>query len=249
MTDERRPRKRRRGEHRAEEKELEGHAAEESERALGRAVAIGIPAATLLGAVVAGVVASLGSALLVLAAGALVGTIALLWASVRTLSGDAPLAAGFVQQATERADLKALLEDKRRALRALKDLESEHSLGKIDDDDYKTFAAQYREEAKRIFKAIDDAVAPYRDKAEEIAREYLAKRGLAGQGVHDTDGGEQETKEKEDGTTPERDLALGDGRVACRSCDASNEADAAFCKQCGASMRGKAKSEVGDVPA
>src|SRR5580658_10321038 len=78
-----------------------------AERALGRAVALGLPLTAVLGAVVAGVVASVGSALLVLAAGALIGTIGLLWASVRTLSGDAPLAEGFEAQAqtTERRDV------------------------------------------------------------------------------------------------------------------------------------------------
>ena len=33
-------------------------------------------------------------------------------------------------------------------LRALKDLESEHAIGKIDDADYASFVARYRDEAK-----------------------------------------------------------------------------------------------------
>ena len=104
---------------------------DEAERTLGRAVALGLPVASVLGAILVGFVASLGSGLLVLAAGALLGAITLVWVSVRTLSGDAPLAAGFQELAAKRHGVDALSEDKRRVLRALKDLENEHELGKI----------------------------------------------------------------------------------------------------------------------
>jgi hypothetical protein len=236
------------------EREREARASEESERALGRAVAFGIPVVSLVGAILAGVVGSLGSALLVLAAGALVGTIAFLWASVRTLSGDAPLAAGLELETNERGDLKALLEEKRRALRALKDLESEHALGKIDDEDYATFAAQYRDEAKRILKAIDDLVAPYREKAEKMAQDYLTKRGVSSEDDASEDDAPEESTGEDDGVGEappnEKEAPVADaGRRDCKSCGASNEADAAFCKQCGASMRAKTRNEEGDVPA
>src|SRR6202011_3280090 len=72
--------------------EVSGRAAADSaERALGRYVAVGLPAAAVLGAAGLWAYAGPGPGVLVLAAGALLGTIALLWSSVRTLSGDAPL--------------------------------------------------------------------------------------------------------------------------------------------------------------
>jgi hypothetical protein len=260
--------------------------ADDAERALGRAVAIGLPLATLAGAVVVGLLGSLGSALLVLAAGALLGTIAFLWASVRTLSGDAPLAEGLDEPA-ERDDVKMLLDEKRRALRALKDLESEHALGKIDDADYERVAAEYRDEAKRVMRSIDAALAPYREKAEELAREYLQKQeepavvrvrkrrsssekarpraervaegsGDAGDAIEPSPRPPSERlaarlEEPEPPTAPvlpEPDRSKKSSeRVACSACGASNEGDAAFCKQCGASMRARNTVEKSDVSA
>src|SRR5450432_2347091 len=149
-----------------------------AERALGRAVAAGLPILSIACAILVGFVASVGSGLLVLASGALIGTIALLWASVRTLSGDAPLPADLEALAAQNRDVDALVEDKRRVLRALKDLENEHAIGKIDDADYETLAMQYRLEAKALMREMDHNAAPALAEAERIAREYLAKQGL-----------------------------------------------------------------------
>src|SRR5262245_2006215 len=94
--------------------------ADEAERRLGRAVALGLPALCLAAALSVGVAGSVASAFLVLASGALLGAIALLWASVRTLSGDAPLAADLETVAAADPAVDGLAERKRRVLRALK---------------------------------------------------------------------------------------------------------------------------------
>src|SRR5260370_18804083 len=147
---------------------------DDTERLLGRAFAWGLPAVSVVTAVVVAWLASLGPALLVLASGAMVGTIALLWASLRTLSGDAPLPSGLEAMASHRHVVTRIAEDKRRVLRALKDLESEHALGKIDEGDYHVLAERYREEAKAMMRHLDDDIAPLRAEAERLAREYVA---------------------------------------------------------------------------
>jgi hypothetical protein len=203
---------------------------DEAERQLGRLVSRGLPLACLAAAIVVGTMAGMGSALLIVAAGALLGTIALLWASVRTLSGDAPLPLELEALAAHRHGVDALGEEKRRVLRALKDLESEHAIGKIDDGDYRDFVARYREEAKTVMRRMDLRVAPLRDEAERIARDYLTKRGLVGTGDK-TD--EAETPEQAE---PAAVTTAASDRVSCAACDTSNEADATFCKKCGASL-------------
>jgi hypothetical protein len=190
------------------------------ERILGRTIGVGLPLASVLGALAVGAVAGVGSALLVLAAGALLGAIGLVWASVRTLSGDAPLTTDFEELVTRRPGVDALAEEKGRLLRALKDLESEHDLGKIDDEDFQSIVARYRDEAKVVMRKMDVQVAPYREEAELIAREYLNSRGLG----PTAEGERMETK------------APKTNRTVCGKCATSNEADAAFCKQCGSSM-------------
>jgi hypothetical protein len=197
---------------------------DEAERTLGRVVATALPIATLLGAIVAGVVASLGSAVIVLASGVLLGAIALLWTSVRTLSGDAPLPADLEALAATSAATSELGERKGRVLRALKDLESEHAIGKIDDADYQVIAARYREDAKAVMREMDRELEPARAEAERIAADYLARHGTA-EGARSAGG-------------PAPRAADPDGRRTCPACSASNEPDAAFCKACGAAMGG-----------
>src|ERR1700722_3142099 len=151
---------------------------DEAERFLGRVVALGLPIVCVVAVIVVGFAASVGSALLVVASGALLGTIALLWASVRTLSGDAPLPVDLEALAAQHRDVDVLDEQKRRVLRALKDLEGERALGKIDEADYEVIAMQYREEAKALMRQMDTNVAPALAEAERIAREYLLAQGL-----------------------------------------------------------------------
>jgi hypothetical protein len=199
-------------------------ATDDAERRLGRIVAVGLPLAGGVATIVVGVTASFGSAILVLASTAMLSTIALLWASLRTLSGDAPLPSGLTAQSGNRTEASALSEKKRQALRALKDLENERALGKLDEADYADVATRYRDEAKAVLREMEAEIAPAMEEAERVARDYL--RGRAG-------------------TSPSaRDDSKVVGRVACSKCAASNEPDAAFCKGCGARLDRGVKSEA-----
>ena len=61
-----------------------------------------------------------------------------------------------------------------RYMRALKDLEYERAVGKINDTDYETLAEHYRNEAKRLLRAVDADLGPERERAEQILAERLA---------------------------------------------------------------------------
>jgi hypothetical protein len=171
-----------------------------------------------------------GPAILVVASGALVSVIAFLWASLRTLGGDAPLPEGLVAAGSARHDVSPADERKRRTLRALKDLEHEHSIGKIDDADYEMLSARYRETAKSILREMDFQIEPLRAKAEEIARAHLLTKGLT------TEEGVEAPVVQ--GTLAATTAAKGDraSRLRCATCAASNEPDASFCKKCGARL-------------
>jgi hypothetical protein len=210
-------------------------ASDDAERALGRVVAMGLPVATVIATVVAGVMGSLGSALLVLASGVMLGAIALLWASLRTLSGDAPLPGEHEHESHhERPGGTDLAERKIRVLLALKDLESEHALGKIDDGDFEQLVARYREEAKTVLREIDRQAEPTRAEAERVARDYLARHGF---GVEPPSRGGADGIPG--GSTPPRME-----RIECRACRTSNEPDAAFCKQCGSPVKVSGNSDA-----
>ncbi len=99
-----------------------------------------------------------------------------LWNSIRMLTGEMPvpeeLAAAELRGTVPRA------EKKRSILRALKDLENEHALGKIDDEDFKVVAGRYREEAKNLLRELDTEVAEYLPKAEALIQKHLKQKGL-----------------------------------------------------------------------
>jgi hypothetical protein len=156
---------------------------------------------------------------------------------VRTLSGDAPLQTGFQTVTARRHGVDALAEEKRRVLRALKDLEAEHAIGKIDDADYEALVARYRADAKAVMREMDREIGPLRDEAERIAREYLGNRGLV-------DGEAAAPIEAKAGEAETKAAPL---RAACAKCGTSNESDAAFCKKCGAAI--KAPTEKQDAGA
>lgn len=239
---------------------------EESERQLGSWISRALPVVSVGGALVVGVTTSVGPAILVLAAGALLGAIALLWASMRTLGGDAPLARDL-EAVVARGAVDDLAERKRRILRALKDLEHEHEVGKIDDADFAEISDAYRDQAKDVMREMDADLAPLRERAEEIARAHLESLGYS----QSEDAASNESGDDAADATDEDDASADDdegadashgadasaksddasSRVACAKCGTSNERDAAFCKKCGAAVRAAddavAKDEKNDA--
>lgn len=179
------------------------------ERRLGRVLPRAMPVVVLVAAIAVGLAVDFGAALLVVAGGVLLGVVALLWASLRTLTGDAPIT---IDEALALGHPSAAVEQKRAILQALKDLEYERSVGKIDEADYQELSQRYRAEAKRLLRALDDDLGPMRARAEAYAAERLgtAKRPAAA------------AKER--------------ARRACEACATPNDDDARFCKRCGATL-------------
>lgn len=131
------------------------------ERKLAGWVRTAVPVATLASALVLVVMVGPGPAILVLAAGVLLGAVMALWTSLRSLTGDAPLAEGF-DDGGIKARASEAESSKRAALRALKDLEHERAIGKIDEADYAALSGQLRDRAKTLLRELDDEIAPMR---------------------------------------------------------------------------------------
>lgn len=192
------------------------------EAKLARLVAMGLPVATVLGAIAVAFVTGPATSILVLAAGTLLGVIALFWGSIRVLSGDAQLDPEL-EALENNAGEDPLGARRTMLLRALKDLETERGLGKIATEDYEQVTATYRAELKAVLRKIDDALAPHREKAEALVRARLGGTELEAPAVEPAPA----------------DLAPepADERVACPKCAVLNEKDAKFCKECAAALR------------
>jgi hypothetical protein len=100
----------------------------------------------------------------------LLGAIAILWNSLQSLTGDAPLT---LDEALSLAAPSAEEERKESVLRALKDLEYERSVGKLSDDDYRELSRRYRQEAKELLQLVDENLGPARARALELFEERL----------------------------------------------------------------------------
>lgn len=192
------------------------------EAKLGRALALGIPLVALVLCALVGILLNAATAILVLIGAALLGVIALLWASIRVLSGDAPLPPELeaLEGATRGVD--ALAARKKMLIRAIKDLENERDLGKLEEADFDQISETYRDQLKSVMKEMDAALAPHRDRAEQIAREHLQKAGLAEKPYR--------------GDPPPEEKVERVERKTCPKCEASNEPDAKFCKECATSL-------------
>jgi hypothetical protein len=159
------------------ERESPRHEPNDLEKKLAEYARVGLPALTVAIALTAGIVQGPASAILVLAGGALIGVIAIFWASVRTLLGETPLSGA---DAYALAAPRAEEERKRAVLRALKDLEFERSVGKISEEDYAELVARYRAEAKRLLREIDEEAQPRHERAAALVAKRLRREGLTG---------------------------------------------------------------------
>jgi len=133
-------------------------------------------ALAVISALVVGTVIGWGPALLVAAGASLIGTLALVWRSIESLTEDASL---DLEEALSLAAPNEEEERKRSILRALRDLDYERSVGKVSDDDYHELSQRYRAEAKRVLRQIDEDLGPARKEAERALQRELFKAGLA----------------------------------------------------------------------
>jgi hypothetical protein len=134
-----------------------------------------VPLVWVAAAAAAGLLSGAPLLLLILAAGALALVLTLMWSSVQSLTGGAPL--GF-EEALGMGAPSRVEEEKRAVLRALKDLEYERSVGKISPEDYAELSARYRADAKRLMQSLDAALGPAREEVERAITERLARVGI-----------------------------------------------------------------------
>ena len=129
-----------------------------------------------------------------------------------TVADDAPESLGERGRA-------ALEREKALALRSIKELEFDRGMGKVSEKDFAEMSARLRARAARLMRQLD-AGSLYREQIEKDVEKRLAK---ASAGQHGNVGRAMSGPPESPRPTH-----------ACASCDAVNDADAKFCKNCGA---------------
>ena len=105
----------------------------------------------------------------------------------------------------------ALEREKTLVLRSIKELEFDRGMGKVSEKDFDEMSARLRARATRLMRQLD-AGSLYRAQIEKEIAERLAKTGAA--------------------PAPAKTRATNE----CTACAAVNDADARFCKKCGARL-------------
>ena len=167
------------------------------------AAAVGITAAVMGGR---------GSVIVLAAATGLIGWIA--WLAVRTaqaLVRDPGTTEGVVATGGRRKELER---EKQALLKALKELDFDHQMGKVSAKDFAEISAQYRARAIRVMRRLDVSGHDY----ETMIAQEVQKR-LRGSPAVSAPPSASET-------------AKADPH-ACARCKTKNDADAEFCKKCG----------------
>ncbi len=145
---------------------------------LSRVARVGIPALTAIVALALGVTRGPALGILALAGGVLLGVIVLFWSSLRVLSGEVPLPPELDALEGTSADSHDLLARKKMLLRALKDLENERAVGKMESEDFEELSANLRTELKAVLRRIDAKLEPHREDANRALREHFKRIGL-----------------------------------------------------------------------
>jgi hypothetical protein len=117
----------------------------------------------------------------------------------------------------------ALEREKALALRSIKELEFDRAMGKVSDKDFADMSARLRARAARLIRQLD-AGDSYRDQIERELSRRLG--GPDGPSLQVTSEGLP---------LPVTSRATSQARE-CASCRTVNDADARFCKSCGASL-------------
>lgn len=145
--------------------------------------------------------------------------------------------------------------EQRRVLKAIKELDFDHAMGKLSDDDHAALQRVYRLRAVELMRATDGAVDLHPELARELGHPVPAPS--AGVGAEDGDGpvtAHDEATEAENAEAkseagarpqgidvPEPVEAEGESDVAtCEHCGGANEADAKSCRHCGKEIAGDA---------
>jgi hypothetical protein len=114
-------------------------------------------------------------------------------------------------EVVSRRTRKAVEREKALVLQTIKELEFDRAMGKMSAEDFQDMATRLRARAIGFMRQLDTDTSGYRDLIERELRTRLAAQ-------------------------PSGAAAVGGSGPVCPACETTNDADARFCKQCGASL-------------
>ena len=193
---------------------------------------VGVYAAFALGLIDASVV------FLALATAALAWVGWLLFRSAQSLTREPDDAETVLATGRRRKELER---EKQLLLKALKELEFDHEMGKVSDADYREIGGQYRARATRVLRQLDETgrEVNYRELVERDVQARVKSKKTVRESPKSREPAPSVKAEKAAKTeepAKEAPSVKADTKSRCASCDTQNDADAEFCKRCGARL-------------
>ncbi len=177
-----------------------------------------------------------GAVMLVLGAGALGWAVAALFSALFPHEGE--LSSGKARVTGRRR--KELEREKHLVLRAIKELEFDRDMGKVGVADFDEISSRFRARARRLLRELDDEPDDLRGIIEKELRARLRIKGIGLDEAPDPAMTEAPAP-AEPASAPGAALAqAAPAPGQCEGCRGANDADARFCKHCGARIAGVA---------
>jgi hypothetical protein len=190
---------------------------------------------------------SIPAVFIALAGVALILALIALWQSLRSAFGAVPEADG-VRGAIRDVDVTDLEHEKNTLLRAIKDLAFERELGKISDADFERIDRGYRQRAKEVLRLLDGEIAPFMEQAEKLLEIGPASSKKKKKKAKQADEPKADVAPRFALKCPHCEAEIEreavwcgscKARIAphtCAKCDATNDPDAKFCKECATAL-------------
>lgn len=204
-----------------------------------------VAAALMLGVLVLGFGARLDAPTIALAAAAaaLVYALGQLYAMVWALSR--PDRVAQVGQALGSFTQAELRDEKRRLLRAIKELEFDHGMGKLSQGDFEAVIATYRLRAIEVMRALEGGATLHPELARLLAEREAKRGGAPADVIPASPASAIVTPPASEGEAAPVSPLDATTRL-CGACGTSNDVDARFCKHCGAAVM-KKQADAGEA--
>ena len=131
---------------------------------------------------------------------------------------------------------------KEQLLLALREIDFDHASGKLNDRDHAALKASYQARAIQVLKALDEDEQRWRAKAEALLAAHLKRAGVASAPPREASEGVTPKTAPTAAAAPTPSAAEAPSpastSTSCAGCGQANDADARFCKACGAALEG-----------
>ncbi|MDP2949884.1 MAG: zinc ribbon domain-containing protein [Chloroflexota bacterium] len=162
--------------------------------------------------------------------------------------------ASEAEEVTTSGEWEDMVDQRNAAYQAIKELDFEHELGNLSQQDYQSLREQYRTRAAGLLRSLDRMIRSRGVKAAATSREGPAERVLQGGAMPAAEGGAPTQLARPAGQTLPcsacgKLVPLGDRFCSscgaaqarlCPSCGAARPASDTFCGECGAHLESEA---------